>query len=289
MREATISIERGAEYLDDAISKARQSEPVWSDTAPPPAPAVSGGGEWPKPLSLTTHVDPQAYPLDAFPAVIRAAIEEVIQFTRAPIPLVASSALASLSLAAQGLVDVRRADKLQGPTGLFLLTIADSGERKSTCDAFFMSAIREYERKRIEAAVPEVTSYRAAFAAWEARRAGLLDAIKQAAKKGNDGGVHAAALHKLEGEMPGAPRVPRLIYGDATPEALTWGLAKIWPSGGVISSEAGGVLGAHGMSRDTIMRNLAVLNELWDGKPLRFDRRTSESFKCWRRTGSNLT
>ena len=75
-----------------------------------------------------------------------------------------------------------------------------------------------------------LASYRAAFAAWEARRAGLLDAIKQATKKGNDGGVHAAALRKLEGEAPHAPRVPRLIYGDAAPEALIWGLANGLPA-----------------------------------------------------------
>jgi hypothetical protein len=35
--------------------------------------------------------------------------------------------------------DVMRAEKLTGPTGLYLLTIADSGERKSTCDGYFTS------------------------------------------------------------------------------------------------------------------------------------------------------
>ena len=33
----------------------------------------------------------------------------------------------------------------------------------------------------------------------------------------------------------------------------------------VLSAEAGAVFGAHGMGQDTILRNLALLNVLWDG------------------------
>jgi len=107
---------------------------------------------WPDPLPLTAKIDPEPYPLDAMPETLRAAVEEVRAFTKAPIPLVASSALAALSLAVQAHADVKRAEKLQGPTGLFLLTVADSGERKSTCDGFFIQAIRDYEAEQAEAA-----------------------------------------------------------------------------------------------------------------------------------------
>ena len=60
----------------------------------------------------------------------------------------ASSALGALSLTGQAYVDVKRAEGLTGPTSLFLLTIADSGERKSTCDKFFTEPIRNYERQQ---------------------------------------------------------------------------------------------------------------------------------------------
>jgi putative DNA primase/helicase len=62
------------------------------------------------------------------------AVEEVSRYVQAPLPLVASSALASVSLATQAHVDAQRDEKLQGPTSLYMLTIAASGERKSTCD-----------------------------------------------------------------------------------------------------------------------------------------------------------
>lgn len=80
--------------------------------------------------------------------------------------MVASSALAAISLAVQAQIDAKRADKLTGPVGLFFLTIADSGERKTTCDAFFSSPIREYDIEQAERAQPELKRYAAAYAAW---------------------------------------------------------------------------------------------------------------------------
>jgi len=113
------------------------------------------------------------YPLDALPDTLQAAVEEVHAFTKAPIPLVAASTLAALSLAAQAHADAKRAEKLQGPTGLFLLPIADSGERKSTCDGFFMQAVRDYEAKQAEEVKPTSKNHKAAMEAWEAKRGSI--------------------------------------------------------------------------------------------------------------------
>lgn len=241
---------------------------------------------WPEPQPLTAKIDAEAYPLDALPEGVRAAVEEVLSFTRAPVPLAASSALAALSLAIQAHVDVKRAERLQGPAGLFLLTVADSGERKSTCDGFFMKAIQDYEARQAEAAEPEQQDYAAALAAWEAKHGGTKERIRQCTKNGKDTRDHEKALRDLERDKPEPPRIPRLIYGDATPEALKWHLGKGWPSGGVVSSEAGLVFGAHGMGKESIMRNLATLNQLWDGAPITTDRRTTESFTV---RGARLT
>ncbi|MCU7873577.1 MAG: DUF3987 domain-containing protein [Candidatus Thiodiazotropha sp. (ex Lucinoma borealis)] len=241
---------------------------------------------WPEPLPLTAKIDPEPYPLDALPETLRAAVEEVRAFTKAPIPLVVSSALAALSLAVQAHADVKRAEKLHGPTGLFLLTVADSGERKSTCDGFFMQAIRDYEAVQAETAKPLIRDHKATMDAWEAKRGGIKEKIRQLSKAGKPAREQEQALRDLEHDKPEPPRVPRLIYGDATPEALKWNLAKGWPSGGVVSSEAGLVFGAHGMGKDSVMRNLATLNQLWDGVDIATERRTTESFTV---RGARLT
>lgn len=249
-------------------------------------PAQGNNAGWPDPLPLTTRTDPEPYPLDALPDTLRAAVEEVRAFTKAPVPLVASSALAALSLAVQAHADVKRAEKLSGPVGLFLLTVADSGERKSTCDGFFIQAIRDYEAQQAEAARSLIKDHNAAMEVWEAKRGGIKEKIRQLSKAGKAAREQEDALRDLEHDKPESPRVPRLIYGDATPEALKWNLAKGWPSGGVVSSEAGLVFGAHGMGKDSVMRNLATLNQLWDGADIATERRTTESFTV---RGARLT
>jgi putative DNA primase/helicase len=246
----------------------------------------SDGNGWPDPHPLAAKIEPEAYPLDALPNTIRAAVEEVAGFVKAPAALVASSALAALSLACQAHIDAKRAEKLHGPVGLFLLTIADSGERKSTCDGFFTSAIRQYQEEQAEAMKPAIKEYQATLAAWEAERDGILSAVKDAGKKGKPTDKLRGDLAQLQQEKPEPPRVPRLILGDETPENLAWSIAKQWPSAGVLSSEAGVVFGSHGMGKDSAMRNLALLNVLWDGGAHSIGRRTSESFTV---RGARLT
>ncbi len=250
--------------------------------------AASGpAGEcWLVPLPLTVRIEPEPYPADALPGLIGAAVAEVQAFVQAPLPLVACSALSALSVAIQAHYDAKRADRLQGPVSLFTLAIADSGERKTTVDGFFTSTIREWEADQAVAAEPAQRQHGADAAAWKAKREALLDLIKQEAKKGAATTKREDELRGLEAKEPKPPRVPRVLLGDETPENLAFTLARRWPSGGVISSEAGIVFGAHGMQRENIMRNLALLNVLWDGGTLSVGRRTSESFTV---RGARLT
>jgi putative DNA primase/helicase len=233
---------------------------------------------WPEPQPITVQVSPESYPLDALPRTVLLAVEEVRAFVKAPLPLIASSALSALSLAIQGHYDIKRAEKLTGPVSLDLLSIGDSGERKTTVDGFFTAAIRAHETKETEAAKPELKRYAANMASWKSKQEGVLAATRDAAKKAKNTDELDAEMERLQLDEPEAPRVPKLLMGDETPENLAWSLAKNWPSSGVISSEAGLIFGAHGMGKDSIMRNLALLNILWDGGTHSVGRRTSESF-----------
>lgn len=280
-----LAAARGSEAVIQAIAGA--AAPARQTVQPVNASAPAGDSDgWPEPQPLAVKVEPEPYPIDALPDTIRAAVKEVAGFVKAPWPMIASSALAALSLATQAHVDAKRAEKLHGPVGVFLLTIADSGERKSTCDGFFMTPIREYQEQQAEAAKPEQANHRATLSAWEAQRAGMVDAIKQGAKSGKPTADKERDLHNHEQDKPESPRFPRLLYADATPEALAYGLARQWPSGGVVSAEAGIVFGSHGMGKDSVMRNLGLLNQLWDGNSLTVDRRSSESFTV---RGARLT
>ena len=233
---------------------------------------------WPEPQPLVTKIDFLPYPMEALPPTIHGAVSEVQAFTKAPVALVASCALAAVSLAVQGHVDVKRDNRLIGPTSLFLLTIADSGERKSTCDGYFTTVISDYEKEQAEKAKPLVDDFQADMDAWTAERNGLLDQIRQSSKGGRPISETKEKLRELEGKKPNRPRIPRMIRGDETPESLSWELKKIWPSGGILSNEGGNIFGAHAMGQESIMRNLSLLNVLWDGGTHSTGRKTSESF-----------
>lgn len=268
----------------DFTAAIRAAADLMGMKAPPPGPRPAGPeldappNAWPEPLPLAAAIAPEPYPADALPDALRAAVEEAWRFTQAPLPLVATAALSALSLACQPLADVRRASNLSGPASLYLLAIASSGERKSTLDSLFLSGIRGWEADQAAAREPELKAHRAAFAAWEAEVSGIRSKIQQLAKTGRDASEWKGLLHSLEERRPEPPITPRLVFVDSTPEALAFGLAKGWPSAGVISSEGGMVLGSHGMGKDSALRNLALLNSLWDAAPLHIDRRSSDSF-----------
>lgn len=272
------------EHRGDFTTAVRAAAALLGIQHPPPGPRPVGPeldappNAWPEPLPLAAAIPPEPYPTDALPAALRAAVEEAWRFAQAPLPLVATAALSALSLAGQPLADVRRASNLHGPASLYLLAIASSGERKSTLDGIFLSGIRAWEADQAAALEPELKAHRAALSAWEAEVAGIRARITQLAKVGKEASEWKGVLRRLEEHRPAPPPIPRLVFVDATPEALAYSLAKGWPSAGVISSEGGMVLGSHGMGKDSALRNLALLNSLWDAAPLHIDRRSSDSF-----------
>jgi putative DNA primase/helicase len=236
---------------------------------------------WPAPEPLTQEIKNTPYPVDALPAIVADATIEVQQFVQAPMAMVACSAMATVSAACQARHDVERARGLDGPTSLYFLSVADSGERKSTLDGHFSKPIRDYEQQQAKDAEARLKEYAADLAHWSSVKKGLEQAATREAEhplkvKNNEKDLRQR-LRDHEQQKPPAPVIPRLIYRDATPEALLHCIAKEWPSAALMSSEGGIVFGGHGMSKESMMRNLATINELWDGKTIRTDRRAADS------------
>jgi len=236
-------------------------------------------GEWLSPISLLQESEPSPYPLEALPSGLGDAVREVLEFVQCPMALAACSALSALSVSTQHLANVRRAEGLTSPASLYMLAIAESGERKSSVDKHFTTAITAWEANQAESAKPDVTRFKVEHDSWSMQYEGLKQKIKETAKQQKPTDNLTTHLLQLKHDEPLAVRVPRLIYGDATPEQLGYALAKNWPSAGVLSSEAGIVFGSHGMSGDSAMRNMALINILWDGGTHTIDRRTTDSYR----------
>ena len=219
------------------------------------------------------------YPADALPLIIRDAVYEVEGIVKAPIALVAASALSNISLACQSRISVRRFNGIESPCGLYVLYVAESGERKSTLDKYFGQPFRDFEMAQDEAIKPLMKAYRAEKLAWDAESKGILSAIKASAKNDQDCAELKNRLAIVLDRKPVEPQRPKFIYSDVTPEALAEGLQK-WASAGIFSGEAGALFDGRTFG------NLGMLNLLWDGGAWTVDRRNSEPISV---KGANLS
>ena len=236
------------------------------------------GSNWHPPLPLQKQLTEEApYPIDALPRVLQHAITGYQEYGQQPISLIASSALANVSVSCQALANVGRDKHLVSPVSMYFLLVASSGERKSAIDNAFSKAARLWEsnnRRRTERAVKTAISQ---HKAWKMEHDGLLSQIKRASHTDEDIDYLKQRLEELDNEEPEIPLQPTLYFEDCTLEALAIHLAHGWPSAAFWSDEAGIVLGSHSMKNNPT-RFVALLNRLWDGKSTTAHRKTSQSF-----------
>jgi putative DNA primase/helicase len=284
---AALSSEWDSRYGGNSFETFSTCDPNYSLSSPVTTASIfdlgkksgwDGQAPWPEPEPLISHSEALPYPMEALPEIIREAVREVVDYSQVPVALAACSAMSAVSTVVQSFVDVQRDNMLEGPVGLYTLAIAESGERKSTVDGYFTKTILEWEKEINEQYKPILQEHAANLEAWEATKSGLVTSIKEKVKKGQDVSKEREDLAKLNSEAPVAPIVPRLLYGDTTPEKINRNLSTGWPVAGIISSEAGIIFGGHAMGKDSSMRNMATLNVFWDGWTNRTDRQTSDSY-----------
>jgi hypothetical protein len=165
-------------------------------------------------------------------------------------------------LAAQGHVDVDLGYG-RAPISLFLLTVAASGERKSACDNYAMSAVIDFQKELAEQNREEATRFINKLAVWEEARKAILAKCKRTGK-----GPDAYGQLEQLGPQPDAPLSPAIVAGDPTFEGLTRNLVLSRPSLGVFSDEGGTFIGGHAMNQDNKLKTAAGFSTFWDGKPI---------------------
>lgn len=187
---------------------------------------------------------------------LRAPTEALATLTQAPPEIGFQSLLAVASLAAQGLADV---ETLAGsaPLSLFLLTVAASGERKSTCDKLATVSIRSWEEAQWADYLHRRNAYEAEVEIFERMR---RKSIKE--RCGDE------VIESPLPQAPQAPIAPRKILSDVTWEGLLHHFEEGDPSIGIFSDEGGQLFGGHAMSRENMLKTGAGLSKLWDAAPL---------------------
>ena len=212
------------------------------------------------------------YPILALPSGLRDVVLELHEHTQAPYALIAGSVLGAVSLACQDKLNMERLPGLVSPVSLYMVTVAESGERKTTVDRQVNQDFPDFEEAQAALLAPEIKNYEAKKLAWEEEQKGLAQAIRKAAKNQEPTGDLVGELQQLQTREPVKPKVPKLVLQNATPEAIARSLHENWPSVGLFSDEGANIFDSRAMG------HLGMYNTLWDGQPYHVDRVTQPSY-----------
>ena len=224
------------------------------------------GSYAPQPLQRES-APAKPYPFDALGPIVSMAAKRIREVVQAPDATCGQSVLATLSLVCQGFVDVQIDGRIY-PTSLFMLTISESGERKSGADKVALMPVSDWQRSLVEQHKKQSIEYKNKSDVWKHRR---VAAIKEASDKANEDG-----LDNLEAE-PQPPCEGLMLCDEPTLEGLEQLLERGQPSAGVFSDEGGRLVGGHAMNSDNALKTACGLSNLWDGKPLTRVRKSERS------------
>ena len=211
----------------------------------------------------------EPYPVEYLGEILGAAAQALHEVIKAPLALCCQSVLGSASLAAQSHFDVKLPWGSTVPLSLFLLTVGESGERKSAVDDMVLGAAKEQQKAEMREYTELLKEHEAASVAWNQ----ALDAAKKAATSAQKRKATAEEIRQAMdecGEKPTPPISPMRFVTDPTVEGLFKLLAIGQPSVALFSDEGGLLIGGHALNSDNALKTMARWCKLWDGSP--FDR-----------------
>lgn len=186
---------------------------------------------------------PAPYPMESLPPLMRDAAKAIAQHVMAPLPLAAACVVGAVTHLAQTRVNAPSADgRPEGmPCSLFMLTLADSGDRKSACRKLAFNEIDKEEKRLREAHAKLVRDYEKAIQ-------GMSDKDRRAYEKEN-----------------AVPFEMRTIYGsDASFSRIVSDLIKALSAASWDTDEGGAMFGGHSMKSETRAAVLGGLVQLFD-------------------------
>jgi hypothetical protein len=213
------------------------------------------------PLPLTQPIpDAEPYPVDALGPLLAPVATAIAELAQAPAAIPSQSVLGATALVTQAHADVQLPHGQVVPSSLYLATIADSGDRKTTCDNLAMEPLKGYVRQLVSIHEEEDKTYKVNKAVWEKQKAKILGDKKKSFEAKRD-----ELKELLE---PQAPLDPMMVCGEPTYEGLVKLLHRGRGLAGVFSSEGGQLIGGFAMSADNRLKTCAGFSDLWDGKEI---------------------
>ena len=234
------------------------------------------------PLPLQREIPASApYPLESLGPILGPAAQAIHDVIRAPVAMCAQSVLGAAALAVQPFANVS-VDGRTYPLSLYLLTVGESGERKSAVDKVALLPHREREERSFAQYEKDFNEYEIEKKAW---RESFNEASRGAKKSTEE---RANNLRKV-GQKPKPPATPLTLIEEPTYE----GMVKLFGDGalslGLFSDEGGRLVGGHALETDNALKTAAGLSNVWDGQAISWVRSGDERVKLFgRRLSTHL-
>src|ERR1043166_3880419 len=217
--------------------------------------------EGPQPLFRELPEAPE-FPVNSLGPLLGGAAMAIREQVQSPVALGAQSVLAAATVAIQSHIDIRLPTGAIKPVSLYLLTVGESGERKSSGDKLAMEPIRHYEAGLRERYAEDYFRWKNQKEIWEKQRKEILQDNSYTRPD-----ERRMALDTL-GNAPFPPMEPVLTCEEPTYAALCKTLETGRPGIGIFSDEGGEFIGGHAMQKDNKLRTITGLSRLWDGQEI---------------------
>ncbi|HFQ9509814.1 TPA: YfjI family protein [Escherichia coli] len=194
-----------------------------------------------------------------FPPLFEEVTQATQAITHAPAELITGVQLSVMSLAAQGVVVFEHSDGRRSPVSLYSIVLAESGERKTAVCNLLQKPIQDFQKKQLKNYEEKINVYEADLQSWAVLNKTITRQIRKNIEKGGDSVSEQEKLRKHYINKPTPPKRPKLLYSDATPEAIIQGLVESIGTSGLISDEGGVIFNGRAMG------NTPLFNQLWDG------------------------
>ena len=221
----------------------------------------------PIPLTADARRHPR-FPVEHLPSLLKNAVEAIVDYVDCPPALAAMSVLSAASLAVQGHADIATPTGPK-PLSLFLLSVAQTGERKTAADKRALVPVTHYESELNTEYRNQCKQYDDVLAVYNADYKPIVNDNKLSTKEKTE------KLTALIKPMP--PLKPFLTTDEPTIEGLFSLFLTGRPAIGLFSDEGGSFIGGFGMSEDNRLKTASHLCKMWDTGTLKRVRQDADA------------
>ena len=201
----------------------------------------------------SVSLEQESYPFECLPFNAVDYAKELAVKNMVADSIVGGSILALCSLVVQGNTRIKSSHSTH-PLSLFVLSVAESGEGKTTIENFLKKPIESKEKIDYLKYKEDIQIFQHSLNVWQHETKKLnKDEFIEYIKKN---------------PRPNMPADPKIIMSDATTQGILRQFNTGKDSLGLFTAEGVKIFGGYSMQKDNEMHTIGVLSCLWDGEPI---------------------